>query len=130
MKRSEPLQSCPQLLPEPPAASLCFASAPQLRTPALGALARHFAGAVGGGGDGQCCLQKDGVAVFCRLTVHCTDQEQEALKGVDSFGWVVPYHTPAHPLGGGSGEGPADRRSMVVRDDGPSEAIYQNDEER
>lgn len=70
---------------------------------------------------GSARLQKDGVAVFCRFPVHCTDQARETLKGVNSFGWVVPYHTPAHPLGelAGAGEGPADRRSMVLRDDGP-----------
>ena len=49
---------------------------------------------------GSARLQKDGVAVFCRFPVHCTDQARETLKGVNSFGWVVPYHTPAHPLGG------------------------------
>lgn len=114
------------LTDQPPAAGLCFVSDPQLRTPALEALARHFAGAVlltgtVEAGTGSARLQKEGLAVFCRLPVHCTDQEREALERVNAFGRVVPYHTPSHPLGkmAGAGEDPADRRNMVLRDDGP-----------
>ena len=109
----------------PPAVGLCFVSDPQLRAPELEALARRFAGAVlltgtVEGGTGSARLQKEGLAAFCRLPVHCTDREREALEGVNSFDRVVPYHTPAHPLEelAGAGEDQADRRSMVLRDAG------------
>lgn len=82
---------------------------------------------------GSARLQKDGVAVFCRLPVHCTDQARETLKGVNSFGWVVPYHTPAHPLGGswpapGKAQQTGEAWSSGMMD--PSEAIHRNDEDR
>lgn len=115
------------LTDQPPAAGLCFVSDPQLRTPALEALARRFAGAVlltgtVEEGTGSYRLQKEGLTVFCRLPVHCTDRERETLESINSFGQVVPYHTSAHTLGelAGVGEDPADRRSMFLRDDGPS----------
>lgn len=94
----------PQPLPEhPPAAGICFVSDPQLRTFELEALARRFAGAVlltgtVEAGTGSARLQTEGLAAFCRLPVHCTDREREALESVNTFGRVVPYHTASHPM--------------------------------
>lgn len=85
----------------PPETGFCFVSDPQLRAPELEVLARRYAGAVlltgtVEQGAGSFRLQRDGLAAFRRLPVHCTDQEREALERKNHFGRVVPYHTPAH----------------------------------
>lgn len=133
MKRSKPLQSCPQPLPEPPAASLCFVSAPQLRTPALGALARRFAGAIGGGGDGQCPPPKGwgGRILPVPRPLHRPGAGDPEGGQLLWLGGALPHPRP--PAGGswpapGKAQQTGEAWSSGMMD--PSEAIHRNDEDR
>ena len=70
---------------------------------------------------GSARLQKDGVAVFLPAPrpLHRPGAGDPEGGQLLWLGGALPH--PAHPLGelAGAGEGPADRRSMVLRDDGP-----------
>lgn len=88
----------------PPAHGFCFLSGPQLRTPAVLALAEAFAKAGGvvltgavDPGSGAARLAGQGLARFARVPVHCTDRERQALAEHNAFQQVVPYHTADHP---------------------------------
>ena len=42
-------------------------------------------------------LQQEGYGTFCRIPVHCTDQEMLALERQNIFRQVIPYHSAEHP---------------------------------
>lgn len=95
------VEPIPESVPE---TGVLFLSDPQLRDPRDEGLARRwaqFGGLILTGsvemGTGSFRLQREGYGTFCRIPVHCTDQEMLALERQNIFRQVIPYHSAEHP---------------------------------
>ena len=94
------VKSIPEAVPK---SGVLFLSNPQLRDPQDERIARLWAQQGGGiltgnvePETGSFRLLQEGLGIFFRIPVHCTDRERFALEQENFFQQVIPYHCEEH----------------------------------